>query len=76
MEMMAVGGHILEQYKAYKLVYKVFTKEDGTGVVKLQLVYEKFKEADPEPNDYLKFLTKLLKDTDSHIFQKLLGSSN
>ncbi|KAI4385868.1 hypothetical protein MLD38_003857 [Melastoma candidum] len=75
MEMVAVSGNILEQYKTYKLVYTVFEK-DGTGFVKLQLVYEKFRDTDLEPDQYLNFLTNLLKATDSYLFQKQRGTSH
>ncbi|KAI4379077.1 hypothetical protein MLD38_005416 [Melastoma candidum] len=75
LEMVAISGHIFDQYKTYKIVFKVFEK-DETAFVKLQLVYEKYKDSDPEPEHYLKFLTKLLKASDSHLLQKLRGSSS
>ncbi|XP_030513811.1 MLP-like protein 328 [Rhodamnia argentea] len=69
MTMVAVGGHILEQYKAYKIVYQVFPKGES-GTVKISLIYEKFKETDGEPHNYLRFVVDLFKDLDKHLTPK------
>ncbi|OWM83507.1 MLP-like protein 329 [Punica granatum] len=66
--MVALGGHILEQYKSYKIVYNVFPNEgDKLVVLKIKLVYEKFKETDPDPNNYLRFLVSVFKDLDNYL---------
>ncbi|KAF8040163.1 hypothetical protein BT93_B2403 [Corymbia citriodora subsp. variegata] len=63
------GENILEQYKAYKVVYQAFPKgKSGTG--KISLIYEKFKETDGKPHNYLQFLVDLVKDLDKHLIPK------
>ncbi|XP_056165397.1 MLP-like protein 28 [Syzygium oleosum] len=67
--MVGVSGHVLEKYKAYMIVYQVFPKGES-GTVKLSLIYEKFKETDGEPHNYLQFGVDFLKDLDKHLTAK------
>ncbi|XP_018720050.1 MLP-like protein 28 [Eucalyptus grandis] len=59
----------LSSIKAYKIVNQVFPKDEA-GTVKITLIYEKFKETDGEPHDYLRFLVDLAKDLDKHLIPK------
>ncbi|XP_056165398.1 MLP-like protein 328 [Syzygium oleosum] len=69
MTMVAVGGHILEQYKVYKAVYQVFPKGES-GSVKISFIYKKFKETDGEPHNYLLLVVDVIKDLDKHLTPK------
>uniref|UniRef100_A0A2P2K165 MLP-like protein 328 n=1 Tax=Rhizophora mucronata TaxID=61149 RepID=A0A2P2K165_RHIMU len=62
----AVGGHILDQYKSYKIVYQAVPKDEGT-FVRVKLEYEKLKSVDPRPNKYLELLINVVKDIDAHV---------
>ncbi|KAH8500620.1 hypothetical protein Peur_042456 [Populus x canadensis] len=64
--LIAVGGHVLEQYKSYKITLKTVSMAEG-GVVKILLDYEKLKPDDPPPNKYLDFVIKVVKDIDEHL---------
>jgi hypothetical protein len=63
--LIAVGGHVLEQYKSYKITLKTVSMAEG-GVVKILLDYEKLKPDDPPPNKYLDFVINVVKDIDEH----------
>lgn len=65
--MVAVGGHLLEQYKSYKHVIKVIPKDDRTAMLNIKLVYEKFNETDPDPYNYLRHGVSILRDLDTHL---------
>ncbi|XP_030448061.1 MLP-like protein 329 [Syzygium oleosum] len=67
--MVGLSGHVLEKYKAYMIVYQVFPKGES-GTVKLSLIYEKFKETDGEPHNYLKFGINVIKDLEKHLTPK------
>ena len=61
-----VGGHVLEKFKKYKGIFQVINKDEG-GLVKLTLEYEKHKEADEPPSQYLDFVAALIIDIDEHL---------
>ncbi|KAK2635474.1 hypothetical protein Ddye_030266 [Dipteronia dyeriana] len=61
-----VGGHALEKFKKYKGIFQVINKDEG-GLVKLTLEYEKHKEADEPPSQYLDFVAALIRDIDEHL---------
>ncbi|KAL5553436.1 hypothetical protein UlMin_040837 [Ulmus minor] len=66
----AVGGHILEQYKSYKGTFKVTPKGDDQlgGLVTITLEYEKIKEDDHDPiENYMDFLVSLVEDIDANL---------
>ncbi|KAL5828005.1 hypothetical protein ACOSQ3_019837 [Xanthoceras sorbifolium] len=63
----AVGGHILERYKKYKAIFQVTENDEGGGMVKVTLVYEKFKEDDDPPHKFLNFVADVIRDVDAHI---------
>ncbi|KAI6686061.1 hypothetical protein NL676_031974 [Syzygium grande] len=67
--LVGLSGHVLVKYKAYIIVYQVFPKGES-GTVKLSLIYEKFKETDGEPHNYLKFGINVVKDLDKHLTPK------
>ncbi|KAH7570952.1 hypothetical protein JRO89_XS05G0229900 [Xanthoceras sorbifolium] len=63
----AVGGHILERYKKYKGIFQVTENDEGGGMVKVTLVYEKFKEGDDPPHKFLNYVADIIRDVDAHI---------
>ncbi|KAH7570962.1 hypothetical protein ACOSP7_019534 [Xanthoceras sorbifolium] len=63
----AVGGHILERYKKYKAIFQVTENDEGGGMVKVTLVYEKFKEDDDPPHKFLNYVAEIIRDVDAHI---------
>lgn len=66
--LVAIGGHILEKYKSWSSVFKVIPRDDDKPVlVNVRGVYEKFKETDPNPDNYLCFLVSVVKDLDAHL---------
>ncbi|KAI4369041.1 hypothetical protein MLD38_017533 [Melastoma candidum] len=67
--MAGVGGDVLEKYKSFTII-KQAVEEGGSAKVKVQVVYEKFKETDPDPENYLNLIVNVLKETDAHISAK------
>ncbi|OMO99672.1 hypothetical protein COLO4_13150 [Corchorus olitorius] len=67
----ALEGHVMEEFKSYKIIYKVAPKTDESSMVKITLDYEKLNENIPDPNKYLQFLVNLVKDIESHLIISL-----
>lgn len=67
--LIALGGHVLDLYKSYKVVFKCLPRSEGTGLVKITLEYEKQNENVPAPTKYLNFLVQCINDIDAHILK-------
>lgn len=67
--MVAVGGHILERYKSYTLIYKVIpaTGHNEPHMVSVTLAYEKHRETDADPHKEMEFMITMMKDIDKHL---------
>ncbi|KAH7570965.1 hypothetical protein JRO89_XS05G0231200 [Xanthoceras sorbifolium] len=46
---------------------KVTENDEGGGMVKVTLVYEKFKEDDDPPHKFLNYVADIIRDVDAHI---------
>ncbi|KAI4373230.1 hypothetical protein MLD38_011379 [Melastoma candidum] len=68
--MEAVGGHILDKYKTYKIICEVLPHGGSSSKVKAQVIYEKLNEDDADPDNYLGLITNIIKDIDAHLVGK------
>ncbi|KAJ4844902.1 hypothetical protein Tsubulata_015076 [Turnera subulata] len=68
--MTAVGGHLLEQYKSYKIIAKVIPKGEGS-LLAINIDYEKLKPEDTPPHNYLELVLSILKDVDAHVMENI-----
>ncbi|KAK6252285.1 hypothetical protein QUC31_014005 [Theobroma cacao] len=67
--LVALEGHVMEEFKSYKIVFGVTPMSDQSSVVKITLDYEKLNENIPDPNKYLQFLMNVIKDIDAHLLK-------
>ncbi|XWS69344.1 hypothetical protein CRYUN_Cryun04dG0171200 [Craigia yunnanensis] len=67
--LIALEGHVMEEFKSYKIVYSVTPKSDQSSLVKITLEYEKLNENIPDPNRYLQFIVNLTKDVEAHVLK-------
>ncbi|XP_050232667.1 MLP-like protein 28 [Mercurialis annua] len=68
--MTAIEGHILEQYKSFKITHKAIPKSGGAAdVLKITVEYEKLKPEDEPPTKYLDFILCVVKDVDVHLLK-------
>ncbi|XVF43615.1 hypothetical protein PTKIN_Ptkin02bG0054300 [Pterospermum kingtungense] len=67
--LIALEGHVMEEFKSYKIIYNVTPKNDEGSLVKITLEYEKLNENIPDPNRYLQFLVNLTKDLEAHLLK-------
>lgn len=65
--MVAIGGHVLELYKYYKITLQVNRNIETTSLVKIIVEYEKHDDKVPPPNKYFNFLVHVVKDIDAHL---------
>ncbi|KAK4763447.1 hypothetical protein SAY87_012885 [Trapa incisa] len=67
--MVAVGGHILQRYKSYRIIYMVVQAAtiNEAPTVKVTLAYEKYKETDVDPHKEMEFLITMNGDIDKHL---------
>ncbi|KAK4749138.1 hypothetical protein SAY87_026587 [Trapa incisa] len=68
--MIALGGHMLERFKSYKIICKVIrvSTDKPAATVKGTLVYEKHQESDTEVFKEFEFMITMLKDLDKNLF--------
>lgn len=70
----AVDGHVLEQYRSYKVTFQVIPKSDdtqeGAGLVKITVEYGKLNENDAPPHKYLSIPVNIVKDVDAHLLKE------
>ncbi|KAK9945406.1 hypothetical protein M0R45_010926 [Rubus argutus] len=70
----AVDGHVLEQYKSYKITIQVTPTSDDTqeaaGLGKITVEYGKFNKNDAPPHKYLRFVVNTVKDVDAHLLKE------
>ncbi|XVF02858.1 hypothetical protein REPUB_Repub04eG0210800 [Reevesia pubescens] len=62
-------GHVMEEFKSYKVIFRIMPKSDQSSLVKITLEYEKLNENIPDPNRYLQFLVNLTKDIEAHLLK-------
>ncbi|XP_031384960.1 MLP-like protein 328 [Punica granatum] len=64
--MVAVGGHVLDRYKNYKLCVQIVPQENR-AVAKISITVEKNDADVPDPHDYLQHAISVAKDIDEHL---------
>ncbi|XP_039163084.1 MLP-like protein 328 [Eucalyptus grandis] len=62
----AVGGHLLEKYKSYKVTLHIVLKGEAV-VAKITLDFEKHHQSHDDLKDYMEFVISLAKDIDEHL---------
>ncbi|CAL8995146.1 unnamed protein product [Prunus brigantina] len=66
----ALEGHVLEQYRSYKISFQVTPKSEGGGLVKITIHYGKLNDNDPPPHKYLRFAINVVHDMDAHLLKE------
>ncbi|KAF8095105.1 hypothetical protein N665_0341s0030 [Sinapis alba] len=62
-------GNVMEQIKVYDVIFQFIPKIEQGCVCKVTMMWEKRYEDSPEPNNYMKFVTKMAADMDDHILK-------
>ncbi|KAJ0257031.1 hypothetical protein HA466_0079680 [Hirschfeldia incana] len=69
-----LGGHAVEKYKVYDVIYQFIPKSKEGCVCKITLIWEKRNEDTPEPINYMKFVKSLVADMDDHVLKGQNGA--
>lgn len=67
MSKVGIGGDVLDRYKSFKITYEVTPVDDRHAVLKVKISYEKYKDTDPDPDNYLQLLVGIKKDVAAHL---------
>ncbi|CAN0908716.1 MLP-like protein 328 [Linum grandiflorum] len=65
MKVHGLEGDVMKLYKVYNGIFEFVSEDNGDGVAKLTIEYEKLDPKFPAPTKYLDFVISFLKDIDA-----------